>query len=61
MGIANLKHQTWYWLSLASEGDIFYPVFVVDDQTIKVDGFEERLSDFSDATFDEAILPSSNK
>ena len=55
-----LKHQTWYWLSVASEGDIFYPVFVVDDGIVKLDGFDEKLSDFKGANFNEAILPKQN-
>lgn len=54
---SELKAQRWYWISIPSEGDIFYPVFVVDNEKIKFDGVTRSLSEFEGASFDEAVLP----
>ncbi len=36
------KQQTWYWMSNPDESDLFYPVFIVDNDQAMIDG--ERLS-----------------
>lgn len=52
-----LEHNTWYGLSHPHEGDIFYPVFVVDDEHMLLDDKHERLDSCRDANFTKAIMP----
>ncbi len=55
-----LEDNTWYWMSLDSEGDVFYPVYSVDGTNLKVDGFNETVSNLAGATFDKAVMPNTN-
>jgi|TARA_R110000850_G_scaffold173812_4_gene299360 hypothetical protein len=52
-----LINDTWYWLSDPREGDIFYPVFIVDDTYMLVDGETHVIEKSLGANFDLAVMP----
>ena len=53
----SLEHKQWYWLSLPEEGDIFYPVYIVDDEYLLMDGKHEKIDENGGVTFTKAIMP----
>ena len=52
-----LEKNCWYWVSSPTEGDIFCPVYVVDDEHLLLDGKHEKILASSGATFTKAIMP----
>ena len=51
-----LINDTWYWLSDPREGDIFYPVFIVDDTYMLVDGETHVIAKSLGANFETKLL-----
>jgi hypothetical protein len=52
-----LINKSWYWLSHPHEGDIFYPVFILDDEYMLVDGKRWEIAKNAEATLTLAIMP----
>lgn len=52
-----LEHNTWYWMYDPREGDIFYPVYIIDDTLCMLDGFHTEIDELGDIAFVEAIMP----
>ena len=52
-----LEHNTWYWISHPQEGDIFYPVLVVNDKYLMMDGKHHLIEDNKGANFEKAVMP----
>jgi hypothetical protein len=53
-----LLHGEWYWISDYREGDIFYPVYIVDDTHLLIDGISYKISEQGgDVTFTLAVMP----
>jgi hypothetical protein len=52
-----LLHEEWYWMSDYREGDVFYPVFIVDDKNMLVDDELHEIAKSSGATFNLAVMP----
>jgi hypothetical protein len=60
MIVMKLKNQTWYWMSHPHEGDIFYPVFILNDKYLMLDGEPCEISNNTGAIFDAAVMPQIN-
>ena len=52
-----LINKSWYRMSHPHEGDIFYPVFIVDNKHMLVDGQQHEIAKNAGATFAIAIMP----
>jgi len=52
-----LEKGKWYWVSHPQEGDLFYPVYIVDDGYLLMDGRHEPIDENSGAIFTKAIMP----
>jgi hypothetical protein len=53
----DLIKGVWYWVSDPNEGDIFHPVFIVDDNHMLFNGKYVTIAKVVNATFDLAVMP----
>ena len=55
----DLENETWYWFTIQSEGDTFYPVFVSYYGKLVMDDKVYESHNFKGALFYKAIMPNS--
>jgi hypothetical protein len=51
-----LIKESWYWVSDPNEGDIFYPVFIINDTHMLLDNEKIKIAS-AGVTFNLAIMP----
>ncbi len=56
IAIEDFKHDTWYWYTHYTEGGVFYPFKVIDNNYAMLDGSRVLLSKLEGFTFYEAVM-----
>jgi len=56
--VKDLEVGKWYLVSSPHEGDIFYPVHILDSDHFIMDGSTFRIEDNCSLIFEKAVLPS---
>ncbi len=52
-----LEHSCWYWVAHPGEDDIFYPVYVLDDEYLMLNGNRTKINMNNGAIFTKAVMP----